>query len=139
MKISQKSSLNYVHAGLLILRIGIGIMFIFHGLPKLLSGPEGWESTGKAMSVIGINFLPAFWGFMAGLAEAAGGLLLIFGLAFVPATLLLAFTMLIAFLNHYFGGDGFIKYSHSLEAFIMFVSLALIGPGKYRFSKLMVK
>ncbi len=139
MKLSQKSSLKYVNTGLLVLRIGIGIMFIFHGLPKLLSGPEGWESLGKAISTIGIDFFPAFWGFMAGFAEVGGGLLLILGLAFVPAALLMAFTMLIAFLNHYFGGDGFIKYSHSLEAFILFVSLAIIGPGKYRLSKLIVK
>ena len=31
--------------GLLILRIGFGCLFLFHGLPKLFGGPEKW---GKA-------------------------------------------------------------------------------------------
>lgn len=139
MEINQKTTLNYVHAGLLFIRIGIGIMFIFHGLPKLAGGPDKWAAIGTAMESLGIYFLPAFWGFMAGFAEAVGGLFLILGLAFVPTTLLMAFTMLIAFLKHYFGGDGFIGFSHALEAMILFVGLAITGPGKYRLSKLIVK
>ena len=30
------------HIGLLVLRIGIGLMFILHGAPKLFDGPEKW-------------------------------------------------------------------------------------------------
>lgn len=59
--------------GLLLLRIGIGITFILHGWPKLAGGVAYWEAVGKAMEVVGITFAPAFWGFMAGFAETAGG------------------------------------------------------------------
>ena len=55
--------------GLLILRIGIGIMFMLHGAPKLLGGPEQWEKQGRVMQNLGIDFLPAFWGFMAGFSD----------------------------------------------------------------------
>jgi putative oxidoreductase len=139
MEINQKTTLNYVHTGLLVIRVGIGIMFIFHGLPKLMGGPDKWNAIGGAMETLGISFLPAFWGFMAGFAETIGGLLLILGLAFIPAALMMAFTMFVAFLKHYFGGDGFIGFSHAFEAMILFIGLAITGPGKYRLSKLIVK
>lgn len=139
MRLSQKSSIRCIHFGLLVIRIGIGMMFILHGMPKLMGGPDKWADVGGAMESIGIHFLPAFWGFMAGFTETVGGLLLILGLAFVPATLMLAFTMLIAFLKHVTNGDGFIGFSHSLEAMILFIGLAITGPGKYRISQLIEK
>lgn len=139
MKINQKTSLNYIHTGLLFIRIGIGIMFILHGFPKLFGGVDTWTAVGGAMKSIGIDFLPAFWGFMAGFAEVIGGLLLILGLAFVPSALMLTFTMLIAFLKHYSGGDGFMGSAHPFELMILFIGLAITGPGKYRLSALIVK
>ena len=57
------------HIGLLVLRIGIGLMFILHGAPKLFGGPEKWGQIGGAMSSLGIGFAPAFWGFMAAVSE----------------------------------------------------------------------
>ncbi|MBI4845587.1 MAG: DoxX family membrane protein [Candidatus Omnitrophica bacterium] len=39
-----------IDGGLLILRIGIGVMFIFHGWPKVCAGAQMWESLGKAVS-----------------------------------------------------------------------------------------
>jgi putative oxidoreductase len=32
---------RYRDAGLLVLRIGIGVMFMLHGFPKVMGGPEG--------------------------------------------------------------------------------------------------
>ena len=121
--------------GLLILRIGIGIMFMLHGAPKLLGGPERWEQIGQAMQNLGITFLPTFWGFMAGFAEFVGGLCLVLGLFWVPACLLLIFTMIIAAIMHISQGDPFPRYSHAVESAILFVSLIFIGAGQYRLSK----
>ncbi|WP_266202523.1 DoxX family protein [Pontibacter kalidii] len=119
--------------GLLLLRVGIGVMFILHGWPKLAGGPERWEAIGQNMELLEIGFAPVFWGFMAGFAEVAGGALLVLGLLFRPATLLLLITMVVATLKHVAGGDGFGGYSHAMEAAILFLSLLLIGPGKYSF------
>lgn len=38
---------EYQHMGLLLLRIGLGIMLLCYGLPKLMSGVEGWTKLGS--------------------------------------------------------------------------------------------
>ena len=44
--------------GLLLLRIGIGAMFVAHGFPKLIGGPAKWTALGTATSHLGIDFAP---------------------------------------------------------------------------------
>ncbi|GGE58609.1 DoxX family protein [Agrobacterium tumefaciens] len=126
---------KYRNTGLLIMRIGIGIMFIVHGFPKLAGGPAGWAELGGSMKVVGVNFLPVFWGFMAAVAETFGGFLLIVGLFFRPACIALVFTMIIAALVHFGKGDGLGGASHAIELGIVFFSLIFIGPGKYSVDK----
>ncbi|PWS32549.1 DoxX family protein [Pedobacter paludis] len=126
---------KYRNTGLLLLRIGIGILFIIHGFPKLAGGPSGWRGLGGSMKVIGIDFLPIFWGFMAAATETFGGFLLIVGLFFRPACKLLVFTMIIASLVHFAKGDGLQGASHAIEMGIVFFSLIFIGPGKYSVDK----
>ncbi|MDN3586985.1 DoxX family protein [Pedobacter aquatilis] len=126
---------KYRNTGLLILRIGIGIMFIIHGFPKLAGGPQGWEGLGGSMKVIGVDFLPVFWGFMAAVTETFGGFLLLVGLFYRPACILLVFTMIIAALVHFGKGEGLQGASHAIEMGIVFFSLIFIGPGKYSVDK----
>lgn len=126
---------KYKNTGLLIIRIGLGIMFIYHGYPKLSGGPELWAKIGGAMQNIGITFLPVVWGLLAALIETFGGFLLIIGFAFRPVCLLLAFTMLIASLNHINSGDGLMVASHAIEIGIVFLGLSFLGPGKYSADK----
>lgn len=123
------------NTGLLILRIGLGAMMMVHGLPKIMGGPDKWAALGGSMKVIGINFLPTFWGLMAALAEGMGGFLLLLGLFFRPVNMLLAFTMLIAALVHFGKGEGIMGASHAIEVGIVFFSLIFIGPGKYSVDK----
>ncbi len=122
---------KYRDIGLLILRIGIGLMFMGHGCPKLFGGPEKWELIGGTMQVIGIHFTPMFWGFMAAFSEFVGGALLVLGFLTRPACLLLLITMFVAASMHIGKGDPFVKYSHAVEAGIIFLSMFFIGPGKY--------
>ena len=82
--------------GLLILRLGIGIMFLLHGFPKLLGGPVVWEGLGGAMSSFGITFVPQFWGFMAAFSEFVGAICLITGVCVRPASFLMLATMSVA-------------------------------------------
>lgn len=126
---------KYRDAGLLILRIGLGIMYIFHGAPKISSGPERWGKLGTAMGNFGIDFLPVFWGFMAAFSEFFGGLLLILGLFFRPACILLAITMIVAAGYHIDRGDGLLGASHAIENSIVLLSLILIGSGKLSLDK----
>nr|WKN39408.1 DoxX family protein [Tunicatimonas sp. TK19036] len=135
MRRNTSTSISNIHLGLLIIRMGLGISFIAHGAPKLMGGPERWEQLGGSMKNLGITFLPAFWGFMGGFAECIGGLCLVLGILWVPALVLLIFTMLVATVVHISGGDGFSRISHPLEAGIVFIGLLITGPGKHRISK----
>jgi putative oxidoreductase len=122
---------KYRDAGLLFLRVGIGMMFMIHGYPKLSGGPESWEALGGALSELGINFMPTTFGFMAATSEFFGGLLLALGLLTRPACFFLFSTMAMATAMHISKEDPFRIYSHALEAGILFLSLMLIGPGRY--------
>lgn len=130
-----RSRYRFRNFGLLILRIGIGIMFMLHGWPKLIGGPDKWEQVGQTMGLIGIEYFPVFWGFMAAFTEVVGGLLFALGFLFKPVCILLLITMIMATLRHYMGGDAFGGYSHAAEAAILFFSLIFIGPGKYSLDK----
>lgn len=130
------SSLSkYSDVGLLILRVGIGVMFMTHGVPKLAKGVDGWEQLGRHMGLLGVDFFPTFWGLMAALSESVGGLLLILGLWTRAACLPMAFTMLVAALYHFDKGDGLGKASHAIEVGFVFVGLFFVGPGRYSLDK----
>jgi putative oxidoreductase len=118
-------------AGLLILRIGIGLIFIGHGAPKILGGPELWEKLGMAMGNLGINFMPVFWGFMAACSEFFGALFIILGLLFRPASFFMAFTMIVATTMHLTSGDPYSVAAHPMKALVVFISFIIMGPGKY--------
>jgi putative oxidoreductase len=120
---------KYRDQGLLILRIGLGIMFIYHGAPKLLAGPHMWYKLGMAMGFLGIHFLPTAWGFMAAFVECIGGLFLIGGFFFRTACALLAFDMIVAAAMHLGSHQGLASASHAIEDGIVFLALVLIGPG----------
>lgn len=122
---------KYRDIGLLILRIGIGISFMMHGFPKITGGKETWTMLGGSMANVGITFMPEFWGFMAAFSEFFGGLFLLLGLFFRPATILLTITMLIACIMHIKKGDDFNGWSHAFESGVLFFSLFFIGPGTY--------
>ncbi|UCB52826.1 MAG: DoxX family protein [Candidatus Zixiibacteriota bacterium] len=122
---------KYRDIGLLILRIGIGGMFLFHGGPKIAAGPEKWEQLGMAMGNFGIHFLPVFWGFMASFAEFFGGIMIILGLFLRPACMLLTINMIVATSFHLNRGDGLLGASHAIEVGIVFLSLLFVGPGRY--------
>lgn len=126
---------KYRNLGVLIIRIGLGIMFIYHGVPKLAGGPEHWEKLGGAMKVIGVSFAPTFWGLLAAATETFGGLLLIIGLVFRPVCLLLVINLIVAAMMHFSKGDGLQGAAHAIEDAIMFLGLVFIGPGIYSIDK----
>jgi len=122
---------NYRDAGIFLLRLGIGGMFIYHGSPKMFGGVELWGKLGTSMNFLGISFAPIFFGFMSAVTEFGGGILLILGLLTRPASLLLTFNMLVAVALKFGTGAGMGGASQPLELGIVFLSLFLIGPGKY--------
>ena len=127
---------KYRDAGLLMLRIGLGVMFCLHGLPKLAGGPKLWTALGKNMAHLGIDFFPVFWGFLAAATEGIGGILLVLGFCYRPVCLLLTFTMVIASLKlHHDKADFQSAASRPIELVIVFIGLAFIGPGRFSIDK----
>ncbi|MBW7997376.1 MAG: DoxX family protein [Candidatus Glassbacteria bacterium] len=122
---------RYRDHGLLLIRVGVGVLFMMHGWPKITGGVETWEKVGGAIGVFGIGFAPVFWGFMAAFSEFFGGLLLAVGLFSRGAAFLLFCTMVTASTMHITGGDGFERFSHPLKLVFVFGGLMLAGPGRF--------
>jgi putative oxidoreductase len=122
--------------GYLILRVGIGLIFIKHGYPKIAGGPETWENLGSTLNLIGVDFLPVFFGFMAAISELIGGFLLILGLFTRLAAAFLLVTMLVATLKHFLGDGG---YSHALTNAIVFLCMLLTGGGRFSLDERFLK
>ena len=136
MHMILRSLSKYRDTGLLLLRILIGLSFLAHGLPKLMEGPELWIKLGKSMQFVGVTAYPIFWGLMSALSESVGGFLLLIGFCFRPACLFLVINMAVATIMHFHTtpGDIIEKWfvaSHAIELGSVFLSLLLIGPGKF--------
>jgi len=125
---------NYKNFGLFIIRVGLGIMFIYHGYPKLLGGQKMWGQLGESTKYVGIHFLPIVWGLLCALVETVGGLLLVFGLWFRPVCILLLINLLVAIASQLAQG-GLQEAAHPIEDAIVFAGLIFLGPGKLSVDK----
>lgn len=132
MNVRWKSLDAWSDIGLLVMRAGIGAMFmIVHGYPKLVGGPARWESVGRAMGYLGVDFGYTAWGFAAALAETLGGLLLILGYAHRPAALSLFVTMVVAAIWKYYPFGGWDSAGYPAAMAVVCLGLLLTGPGKH--------
>ena len=75
---------------LLLLRFGLGIIFVSHGYPKLFGHTQQWIGNFQHMG------FPGYFAYVSGILEFFGGLLLMAGLFTQVAGLLLAVEMAIA-------------------------------------------
>lgn len=118
----------------LVLRVPVGVIFAAHGGQKLFGwfGGHGLEGTGQWMASIGLQpgYLMAL---LAGSAEFFGGLALLLGLLVRPASIVLAFTMVVAILAVHIGNGLFMSnngYEFGLALLAVAVSLAISGAGR---------
>jgi putative oxidoreductase len=116
-------------AGLLVIRVVLGIIMLYHGWPKLtnLGGTiEGFGGMGIPLAPLAAIF--------ATVAEVGGGLLLLLGVLTDIAGLLVAIDMLgaITFVhakNGFSVADGGVEWPLALLA--MALGVALAGPGRF--------
>jgi putative oxidoreductase len=119
-------------AGILVLRVGVGLSFIGYGAPKLFGGPPAWQDLGQAMTYLGTTFAPTVWGFLAAASEFFGGIALVCGGLLRPAAFFLVCVMTVATVQHFGRGDGYAGGAfHSIEMGVACLSLLLVGPGRY--------
>jgi putative oxidoreductase len=70
--------------------------------------------------------------------EFFGGLALVIGGLFRLATFFLVCTMIVATIQHFGRGDGYVGGAfHSIEMGVVCLSLFLMGPGKYSLDEML--
>jgi putative oxidoreductase len=121
--------------GLLILRLGIGLIITAHGAQKLFGAWGGPGMSKWAQSVQRLRIRPAQpWAWIAALSEFGGGLLLAFGLLSPLGGLAITGAMLVAIATvhlskGFWAGKG--GYEFNLALITGAVALAFTGPGPY--------
>jgi len=122
-------------AGLFVIRLVVGLLFIGHGAQKLFGwfGGYGPKGTGGFFESIGMKPGVAM-AVIAGLGELAGGLLFALGLWTPVAGALIALTMLVAIFKVH-GKNGLWAtangYEYNLVLLALAVGVALIGAGDW--------
>jgi putative oxidoreductase len=117
---------NVIDAALLLARVGIGVLMLVHGFPKLqmlLSGEPAAFPGILGMSG-GLSL------FLAVFAEVVCSILLIIGLGTRLAVIPLIITMLVAVL-HVHAADPFAKQEMGIHYLLTYVVLLLTGSGRY--------
>ncbi len=110
---------------LLLLRLALGIIYIFHGYPKLFTQTPNWL---QFFSRIGF---PSYFAYVAGILEFFGGCLLIAGLFTRVVGLLLTVEMAIAIGKvHLVHGIRAVRdYEFPLALCVAAFTLATVGAG----------
>jgi putative oxidoreductase len=121
--------------GLLILRLGIGLILAAHGAQKLFGVWGGPGMTKWAQSVQRLRIRPATpWAWVAALSEFGGGLLLGLGLLSPIGSLAIIGAMLVAIATvHLSKGFWASKggFEFNLSLIVGAAALAFTGPGRY--------
>ena len=123
------NSTTFPNAGLLVLRVVVGVTFLAHGLDKLLdlSGAEQFFAS------LGIP-APGLMAPFVAVTETVGGGLLIVGLATPLVSAALAIDMLVALLTAHIG-EGFFADEGGIELPLLLgsasVALGLAGAGRF--------
>ena len=126
----MKNGLN-PELGLTILRVVLGVIFLAHGVPKLLAGAEGTTVFFGSLGIPAAGFTAWF----ITLLESAGGALLLLGWLVTPAALLLAIHMFMGIIlahapNGFYvigPGQGGIEFNLILIASLL--AMIFCGPG----------
>jgi putative oxidoreductase len=123
--------------GILILRLGIGIMFAAHGLQKAFGFFGGPGIKGFSQMLSGLGFAPSiYWAYLAAYTETLGGLFLIMGLYTQSSAAMLLILIITAAIKVHLGkgfflSNGGFEYTFVIAAACL--SLILLGPGKFSF------
>jgi putative oxidoreductase len=117
--------------GLLVIRVGVGLIFVGHGFLKILGGPESWVWLGNQMVHFGITAWPMAWGLSAMASEFLGGLCLALGFYARIAAFFISNVMIVAFTYHMASGDSYAKFSYPLTMLSVMIGFLIAGGGIY--------
>ena len=124
-------ALSHEDFGKLLLRFVVGGLMLFHGLHKLFGGVDGISAMLVAKG------LPGFIAYGVLVGEVVAPILLILGVLTRPAALVLAFTMVVAWLMVGLGETGALDKTGAwaIESLVYFfvaaLAIAFLCAGKY--------
>lgn len=113
---------------LLLLRLGLALVFIYHGYPKLFGDRDRFV---EAFSLIG---LPSYVVYLTGAIELFGGLALALGLLTPVAALLLFLDMCAAMWKYNFNEGIYAVREYELPLTLGLACLVVAATGGGRFS-----
>lgn len=122
----MKSLSSLQPLGLLLLRLAVGVIFVYHGYPKLLRQGAGMQAFFVQ------HGLPGYFVYISGIIEVFGGGMLILGLFARTAGLLLAAEMVVAIWKVHSGGGitAVHDYEFPLAVGAAAFAIATIGAGR---------
>jgi putative oxidoreductase len=121
------------HVGLLIVRIILAGIFLYHGLGKIGAGPDVMGFVGGAAHSLGLTFLSTtVWFYVATAFEVIGAALILFG-AWTRIGAIMIFLVMVAAMN----AKGWAWSKIEMDAILAMLAVALYiaGPGKYSICK----
>lgn len=121
---------------LLLLRLGLGAIFIYHGFPKLFT------HTHEALREFPTMGFPSYFAYIAGVVEFFGGWLLVLGLFTRIAALFLAGEMTIAIIRVHLPQGGLLavsSYQFPLALAVGAFALVAVGAGAISFDRAIFK
>lgn len=131
-----KSLFRHPDMGLLIIRLGVGVVLAIAGYNKFMGGETALHAVGANIKYLGLdvgtnNLSTMFFGVLAAGVELAGGLFLVVGILYRTSAFLLAMTMLVATLMMIdtSGGD-LTKFGYPMVLGLVLIGLLFTGPGK---------
>ncbi len=124
---------KYHDLALLLLRIGVGVVFIVAGWGKL-TGIEGVQGF---FGDLGIP-LAGMMAWVVAIVEFVGGLMVLTGLYAKIPNLLLAVIMVVALFTTKLGGE-FSAARVDILLLLMTLALAILGSGKYSLNSMLGK
>jgi putative oxidoreductase len=124
---------RYSDLAILLLRIGVGIIFIVSGWGKL----NGIEGTQGFFGNIGIP-MPVVMAWVVAIVEFGGGLMVLLGLYIRIPTPLLAIVMVVAIITVKYEA-GWNPMRIDLSLLLMSLALFILGSGRYSLDYLIAR
>ena len=113
---------------LLLLRCGLGVVFIYHGYPKLFGSTDRFVESFQAIG------LPSYFVYLAGVIECFGGLAIALGLLTPFVGIILLLEMAVAMWKYNFNEGIYAVREYELPLILGLACLALASTGPGLFS-----
>ena len=126
---------KYREAGLLLLRVSLGLLFIYITAPALMGGSTRLAHFGAGIRILGLHSHFQLWGTIGALAGCLGGAQMVFGLFFRIGVLFVLAISLVHAIAIEKSAAGFAAALPVAETCVVLISLLFIGPGKFSVDK----